>query len=66
MTDPPVFQVESIQANMDGSLVVLSGPQGVACVELPSNLALLQVNDNTQSEKLAKQVHISYIIKNFA
>lgn len=50
---------------MDGSLVVLSGPQGVACVELPSNLALLQVTDNTQSEKLAKQVHASYIMTSF-
>ena len=41
---------------MDGSLVVLSGPQGVACVELPSNLTSLEAKANQQgpSEKIAK------------
>ncbi len=36
LTDPPVFDVDDIEASLDGTHVLLSGPQGVACVELPS------------------------------
>lgn len=76
LTDAPVFQVENIQANLDGnivglsvvwvlkfsnrfstgSLIVLSGPQGVAYVELPSNLPSLEAKQQGPSVKSARYV----------
>ena len=53
LTDPPVFQVEDIQASLDGSHVVLSGCQGVACVELPSSWTNFDTT-KTVLEKIAK------------
>lgn len=29
VTDAPVFDVDCIEANLDGSLILLSGPQGI-------------------------------------
>ncbi|XP_046462866.1 nuclear pore complex protein Nup88-like [Daphnia pulex] len=58
LTDAPVFQVENIQANLDGSLIVLSGPQGVAYVELPSNLPSLEAKQQGPSVKSARSSYI--------
>ncbi|KAI9560031.1 hypothetical protein GHT06_014041 [Daphnia sinensis] len=58
LTDAPVFEVENVQTNLDGSLIVLNGPQGVACVELPSNLPSLEAKQQGLSVKSARSVYI--------
>ena len=53
LTDPPVFDIQEIEASLDGSHVMLSGPQGVACVELPSSWTCFDSAKNV-SEKIAR------------
>lgn len=42
--------------NIAGSLILLSGPQGVAYIELPSNLPSLETKQLGPAGKIAKYV----------